>query len=195
MSAGDMPRRQQLRFCAIVAVALASAHPCRADKTDDFYRQRQIHESDFPANGPRWSQYPAPVYHGRYAPIQLKRSDMVFKTRLRAMAGDPPNFAGHYNLAVWGCGYACLIVRIIDVQTGRVVSTNPVDYVNFDHVASELLDASERWPGIGPVKFRADSRLLVLLGMPNENTKLHGISYYEMRDGRLQLLRRVYKAW
>lgn len=189
MNNGCKPRQQRRFTMLMAALVLVAVNPCQATEADDSYHQRQIHESDFPANGPRWSQYPAPVYHGRYAPIQLKRSDMVFKTRLRAMAGDPPNFAGHYNLAVWGCGYACLIVRIIDVQTGRVVSTNPVDYVNFDHVASELLDASERWPGIGPVKFRADSRLLVLLGMPNENTKLHGISYYEMRDGRLQLLR------
>jgi len=51
------------------------------------------------------------------------------------------NFAGHYNLARWGCGTSCQNGAITDLQTGRVydIPTASLDY-----------------------EFRKDSRLLVV---------------------------------
>jgi hypothetical protein len=44
----------------------------------------------------------------------------MFRTRLTEAATQPPDFAGHYRFAVWGCGSNCGAGAILDLQNGAV---------------------------------------------------------------------------
>ena len=43
-----------------------------------------------------------------------------FQSVLTLAAQGGPNFAGHYTVAVWGCGTSCQSFAIIDVNSGAV---------------------------------------------------------------------------
>jgi hypothetical protein len=97
-----------------------------------------------------------------------------FKTVLTAATEAGPNFAGHYTVAMWGCGSPCVSLAIIDAITGQIVFvSNP----------------SARAP-----MFRRDSRLLVFdgtgfltdsLGRPKFDTN---VTYTEWLDGQLRTI-------
>ena len=44
----------------------------------------------------------------------------MFRTELRRQAALGPNFAGHYTLALWGCGAGCANRAVIDAGSGEV---------------------------------------------------------------------------
>lgn len=44
----------------------------------------------------------------------------MFRTRLAEAAKEPPDFAGHYKFAIWGCGSNCAAGAIVDLQSGEV---------------------------------------------------------------------------
>ena len=44
----------------------------------------------------------------------------MFRTELRRQAARGPDFAGHYTLAMWGCGCCCTVVAVVDSVTGQV---------------------------------------------------------------------------
>jgi hypothetical protein len=44
----------------------------------------------------------------------------MFRTELRRQAARGPNFAGHYTLALWGCGAGCANGAVIDARSGQV---------------------------------------------------------------------------
>jgi hypothetical protein len=73
-------------------------------------------------NAPRFGDYPAQAdWHGSAASIKLiTRSERMFRTRLTEAAKEPPDFAGHYKFAGWGCGSLCGAGAIIDLQSGDV---------------------------------------------------------------------------
>ena len=88
---------------------------------------------------------------------------------------QPPNFAGHYVLATWGCGTQCTQVAIVDLKTGFVYHPDRYGSVVADGVQPEILDGS--WYATGALRFSATSRLLVMFGTPQENIMHRGISY------------------
>jgi hypothetical protein len=113
----------------------------------------------------------------------------IFRTLLRQqLREEGVNFAGHYTLASVGCGTGCSITAIIDARTGRA------------HFPDELAG----WTGIvGDYEppegeefrmFRADSRLLRLIGRPSIHRAKEGrhgpsgIYYYEWVNDRLRLV-------
>lgn len=64
---------------------------------------------------------PTEPWNGSNAPIRLRTSaERHYKTRLTEAARLPPNFAGHYHFAQWGCGSDCVTGAIIDLHTGLV---------------------------------------------------------------------------
>ena len=81
---------------------------------------------------PQFSDYPAGrAYRGRVAPLVEASSPnaRTFRTMTRrAMAGGV-NFAGHYVVAVWGCGTECADGQIVDARTGRAVADLPFNAV------------------------------------------------------------------
>ncbi len=138
---------------------------------------------------PRFGSYPARVYRGRVAPVNLRsaRGARTFRTRLREGAKEGVNFAGHFSLVGWGCGTGCQSVAIIDAKNGAV------------HFPKELY-AFGVWlfSDDGEVlTFRPDSRLLVLSGFPNSETESAepkaGLYYYEWTGKRLRLVKFVEK--
>src|SRR5688500_13024365 len=71
---------------------------------------------------PRFESYPARLYRGRVAPVNLRsaKGAGTFRTRLREGAKEGVNFAGHFALVGWGCGTGCLSAAVINLKNGAV---------------------------------------------------------------------------
>ncbi|MGH9770529.1 MAG: hypothetical protein ACRD4Q_02330 [Candidatus Acidiferrales bacterium] len=125
---------------------------------------------------PAFSAYPVRPFDGRRAPVDLStRQARMFRTRLRTAAGQPPNFAGHYVVAEWGCGTDCALGGIVDLKNGRVT----------------WLPGSTGDVGNSPrYVFQPLSRLLEVNGYPDEMhmTGPFRARYYVMRHDRLSLM-------
>ena len=134
---------------------------------------------------PSFRDYPAGrVYRGRVAPVVLDADSRAFRTRLREAAKGRPNFAGRYIVTAWGCGTGCLVGAAIDARTGRVHW--------FPHQAYADYDAP---PDFEPVRFRLDSRLIVIYGAGAEDGEEDlGTHYYEFAGGRFRQVGFVPKA-
>lgn len=161
-----------------------------AASDDDGYNEVTIRPSDIPADAPRFEHFPAELFHEKNAAPNL-RSDSttkMFRTRLAQWAKEKPNFAGHYILATWGCGADCTQISIIDAKTGKIYHPDGVNSNVTANIHADLWSA-------GTIQFHRDSRLLVLIGMPEERTKDRGISYYVWEKNRLRRIRFVPKAW
>jgi hypothetical protein len=133
---------------------------------------------------PRFSDYSVSETHsGQNAPIVLKRGDMMFRSRLREAAKEKPNFAGHYMLAVWGCGAQCLMGAVINAKTGRVFW--------IPHTTCCWgTEVDERFV---PIEFRLNSRLVVFSGLRDEKEGDDGAHFYKFENGRFVHLRSVLK--
>src|SRR5262245_24206398 len=74
---------------------------------------------------PRFADYPEPkLYKGKVKrPVITAKIDTYTREKLRDMVGsdEKANFAGHYHVAVWGCGSACVTGSIIEARTGAVI--------------------------------------------------------------------------
>ena len=183
------------RILAACAFALAIAfHVGAHAQEEEYYNEGTIRPTDIPRDAPRFDSYPAAVYAGVNAKPRLDPGE-EYRTRIRQWAVEKPNFAGHYILANWGCGTECLMIVIIDAKTGKVFHPGGVMSVSANQVHDDLMVGEPKWPNTGPLKFRANSRLLVLLGAPEEDEKRRGISYFVWRNDELSLVRFVPKAW
>ena len=76
---------------------------------------------------PRFEAYPVlEVWKGPPTSLKLvSAEERMFRTSLREAAKKPPDFAGHYRFAIWGCGTRCVGGALIDLRTG-VVSPPPL---------------------------------------------------------------------
>ncbi|MRV76001.1 hypothetical protein GJ700_30235 [Duganella sp. FT92W] len=184
-----------LHLIATVALLFAATIPVSAQ--DDDYDEFTIRLSDIPRGAPRFASYPVPVYTGANAAPKLNADDRtrMYRTRIREWSREKPNFAGHYILATWGCGAECVQITIIDAMTGTVFHPDGVTLNAANNIEDALFDGKPRWPNAGSLKFKPDSQLLILFGMPEEDSKRRGISYYRWHNNKLSLLRHVPKAW
>ena len=178
--------------CALIAIASTAAAA-----TDEGHNEVTILPSDIPPNAPQFEAYPASVYEGQNALPNLSSDSQtrMSRTRIKEWSKVKPNFAGHYILATWGCGTDCMQMAIIDAKTGKVFHPNGVTLNAANNVHDTLLKGKPNWPNEGSLKFQANSELLVLIGMPEEDTRRRGISYYIWHNNRLSLMRFVPKAW
>jgi hypothetical protein len=103
-----------------------------------------------------FARYPASrVFHGKRASPDLSDPDArMFKTRLRYAAAKGPFFAGHYSMAIWGCGTSCISFAVIDLVTGKVTF--------FPASVSQTNEKGER------LTFRQDSKAIHVIGSLNE---------------------------
>ena len=135
---------------------------------------------------PRFEDYPADVYAGKPAPLNLRSHRMarMFRTRIREQLHEEGiNFAGHYTIAVMGCGTGCSTTAIVDARTGRAYFPR-------------VFDGWSVGPGGYPDEgedvrtFRTNSRLLKVFGAPRlgayEEWGPPGIYYYEWKNNRLR---------
>lgn len=148
----------------LLALAVTLLVPCSAGEKSPQYR-------DYPVTN---------VFKSQPATVKLGSNPKArqFRTQLRKQAAQGPNFAGHYRIAVWGCGSSCQQFAIIDCKTGHVYFSPQLPYVTYVH-----------WNGDDPgLQFRIDSRLLILNCSPQEE-ETNGSFYYLWTTNQLQLIR------
>jgi hypothetical protein len=112
----------------------------------------------------------------------------MWRTRLREGAKTGPNFAGHYTVVRWGCGTDCTGIAIADAVTGTVYFPQALNSLAWVNVHDEIFRD-------GVLRFRRDSRLLIAVGTPNEDTSQRGVSYYEWAGTKLKLVFRAKRKW
>jgi hypothetical protein len=136
-------------------------------------------------SSPRFEDFPVKErFVGKPAPVKLStRKARMYRTALKREAKLGPNFAGHYIVAIWGCGtFSCGGFGIIDARTGDVYFLPKLH-----HVTLAWLDQEER----EPIKFRKNSRLLILTGELTfeDGTMKTGQYFYLWKNNRLRLIR------
>lgn len=132
----------------------------------------------------RFEDFPVgPAYAGRNH-LVLKEGDVRWRTRLRWTMGQKPDFAGHYVLASWGCGAECVMGAAVDVRTGAVIWLP-------GSLCCWYSDEQATPDDVEPLRFRLDSRLLVLTGRRNERDGDGGTHFFAIEDGRFVHLRDV----
>jgi hypothetical protein len=89
------------------------------------------------------------------------------------------NFAGHYFVAIWGCGTTCVTGGIVEAKSGRIIGLPTV---------SGWFDVHDKFEGID---FRPNSRLLVLSGARSEEKGDMGRHFYVLENGKLRLLKTI----
>src|SRR5919106_6054254 len=136
---------------------------------------------------PAFEKYPADVWAGKPAPLNLRshRLARMFRTSIREQQHEEGiNFAGHYTLAVMGCGTGCSIVAIIDARNGRAYFPRV-----FEGWTSEI--GKYTFADNEDIRtFRVNSRLLRVVGRPrisaDEKWGPSGIYYYEWKNNELR---------
>lgn len=136
---------------------------------------------------PTFENYPADVYAGKPAPLKVNshRLARTYRTSIREQLHDEGiNFAGHYTLAVMGCGTGCSITAIIDARNGQAYFPQVLNgwtSVTGDYMFEEGEDIRT---------FRTNSRLIKAIGRPrlgaDERWGPSGVYYYEWKDNQLQ---------
>jgi hypothetical protein len=108
---------------------------------------------------PEFDDYPVKkVFEGSNAPLKLNSETRMFKTRFKRAAEGPPNFAGRYIVATWGCGTDCLMGGLIDAKTGETYM-----------IPFSICCIYEKDPEAEKVEIRKNSRLIKFNGLLNEN--------------------------
>ncbi|KQV53724.1 hypothetical protein [Duganella sp. Root336D2] len=172
-----------LAACAAPSLALA----CKSDPPGE-EDANTICQEHYPADAPRFEDYPVKPYTGPVAAVRWRADPQarLYRTMLKNSTQDQrPNFAGHFIVAHWGCGSSCVMNKIIDARTGKVFHPAGVETNVVMNIDGPLFDDG------GMLRYRADSRLFILIGDPEEDEKRRGISFFEWTGTRMKLLRRV----
>ncbi len=178
---------------AVIVLMLALAFPAVAtgvsapDVIEGCYPLTLVDASKFQV--PRFEDYAvSSTFKGKPAAPDVKTQARArrFRTMLRQGAAQGPNFAGHYTIVGWGCGTACVELAIVDAKTGRVVFPPGIRYVDVNFVE---LGPNEPEPEILPLRYRLDSRLLIVVGAPEEDDSRRGVTYYTWDGVNLKKLR------
>jgi hypothetical protein len=112
-------------------------------------------------------------------------TDAQFNKRIRDAGKGGPNFAGHFAIVGWSCGWICIAAAIVDVQTGTIYKT-PFE--------AGVCDVK---PGDDPkdlLNFRLDSRLLIVRGeleYEGRSGASCGTFYFEWDGRSLKLTRSI----
>jgi len=124
----------------------------------------------------------APSDEKTVPPIVKTGRAHLYRTVIREGAKRGPNFAGHYTVIEIGCGAATVCLAISDARSGKVYFPS-----NLNDATALLVDTGN--VDVATLNYRKNSRLLVVIGLPNENPKRAGASYYVWKSNKLQLIR------
>jgi hypothetical protein len=114
------------------------------------------------SNVPQFEDFPeTEKWAGSPVKVVLDRTPVrMFRTQFRLASLQPPNFAGHYRIAIWGCGTQCLEGGMVDLVTGRVVELPSLSSLRGKGPEYwRLCDSAFQPSGI---ESRANSRLLII---------------------------------
>lgn len=95
-----------------------------------------------------------------------------------------PNFAGHYFVIRWGCGSNCLMMAIVDAETGKIYNP-PLSgpgtelYVSLDMLGDREID------------FEPQSTLMVLRNACKVARSECGVYSFNWHDDRFTLVKRT----
>jgi hypothetical protein len=183
-------KRIAARSLSVPFLAFVFVAPAYATIDAQGYDENTIRPGDLPGDAPRFENYPASPYRGPTATFRVAHDPLarLFRTRLKEWAASEPNFAGHYILATWGCGTDCTQITIIDAMTGRIFHPAGAGVLDSTNVHDDFIK------GDRVVDFRSDSRMLMLVGAPDEDTRRRGISFFVWDHDHLRLLRFVRKT-
>jgi hypothetical protein len=176
----------------IVCIALILPHHSQ-DAQTAFDKCRYVTPADIrDKKAPTFQAYPVsnPPLTGS-PKLDLKSSPTArrYRTLLSEEVAKGPNFAGHYRVAIWGCGTSCANFAIVNLATGRVIA--PFDAyatgtVYFDMGDGKFFpDSESESDSFG---FRKDSKLFMILGDLNEDENREGAFYYVLEGERLRLI-------
>jgi hypothetical protein len=139
------------------------------------------------ADAPRFKQFPATGLVSKAAPADINGSPQarMYRTVLRRGTSEAPNFAGYYTIVAWGCGSSCMTFAIVNRKTGHVLFPEQISSISGVHLNADdfLADANAISWGL---RFRSDSRLLVLVGDINEDDNREGAFYYLIENDHLK---------
>jgi hypothetical protein len=127
---------------------------------------------------PSFSAFKVPEYKKKPAPAKiLTRFDRQFRAAIREGARKGPNFAGHFTIVSWGCGTGCNSFVIVDAASGQIYWTAPFSTIGMPY------EGAKSGREYGGLDYKADSRLLVADGCPEDDNDKCGTHYYEWRNG------------
>jgi len=136
---------------------------------------------------PRFDKYSADVYAGKPTSLNLgsHRLARMYRTSIREQLQEEGiNFAGHYTLAVMGCGTGCSITAIVDARNGHAYFPEV-----FEGWTSIIGDYQFK-EGEDIRTFKANSRLIKAIGRPrlsaDEKWGPSGVYYYEWVNNQLR---------
>jgi hypothetical protein len=109
----------------------------------------------------------------------------TFRTVLRRGAAEGPNFAGHYAVVAWGCGTSCVTFAIVNLKTGNVIFPDDFSSAHGIHLDADDFEriASTGYWGL---RYKLDSRLLIVVGMLDEDKKREGVFYYILDKDKMK---------
>jgi len=135
---------------------------------------------------PQFEDYPVKaVFRGiPVAPILTTPIERRYRTRIRqgvekgwgvlrdgkASDAPGPNFAGNMIVVQWGCGAPCMMMAMVDAQTG-VVRYPPMSFegVGVHNFGLPLLTVGLAVSRNPDVEFRLDSRLMIVKATPKQS--------------------------
>jgi hypothetical protein len=139
------------------------------------------------AKAPDFKQYSADVYAGKPAPLNLRSHPMarMYRTSIREQLHEQGiNFAGHYTIAIMGCGTGCSITAIVDARNGTAYFPRQLDGWSVEPGVYDFAEDED------VRTFRTNSRLLKIIGAPRitrqEKWGPGGIYYYEWKNNQLR---------
>ena len=139
-------------------------------------------------DAPRFDRFPSkPETIQKKSKVDLKSHPIArrYRTVLREGAAKGPNFAGHYGVVGWGCGTSCLQLAVVNLKSGKVITPGDFTAVTWHHFAADDFEKS----GSGPywaLRYKKDSRLLIVVGGLNEGEEREGAFYYVLEKDKLK---------
>jgi hypothetical protein len=120
---------------------------------------------DDPA-APLFASFPSdtsiPARHGKLD-VTSSPTARKYRTRLRDAMRREANFAGHYRVVVWGCGTACSMFAVVDLESGKIITAPHVDAIGGDELsAADFLPDAVNDDYFWGLRYTRDSRLLVV---------------------------------
>ena len=134
---------------------------------------------------PRFEDFPAPIgWQGWSVVPRLEtRSDAFLRRPILEAPHRSPNFATHYRLTVWSCGWFCLSGAIVDLATGRLIDP---PRIQTNTARPSLSMCQSAYLGSG-VEVRLNSNLMIVYCGLNYDRQSHRNvpdAYYFVFEGQ-----------
>jgi hypothetical protein len=161
---------------ASLGIAQGAESGCYPINATDLRRRDALRFDDFRVEA---------VAQGRPVPVDFGRHPLArrYRTVLSGGARKGPNFAGHFTVIGWGCGSSCVQFAVVDARNGTVFFPQGFASVSGVRVNSEGFEPDASSGGYWGLRYRIDSRLLIVLGALDESADREGATYLLFDEG------------